>query len=694
MWYMSNLVIVESPAKAKTIKKYLGDGYDVIASVGHIRDLPSNRLAVDVNNGFAPKYEIIKGKEDIVEDLKKKAGKADRIYLATDPDREGEAISWHLAYILDLDLEESDRVEFNEITKTGISNGMKSPRSIDIDLVNAQQARRILDRLVGYKLSPFVSQKIHRGLSAGRVQSVALRIVVDREEEIRKFKPEEYWTVSAKLLPSGLRKTILANLEKYDNKKIKISNKDEADRILEDLKNEEFIVSNVKKGKRKKSPAPPFITSTLQQEASRKLSFQSKKTMRIAQNLYEGVDIQGEGATGLITYMRTDSLRISSDALNEAKEYILNTFGSKYYPSKTRVFRVKNGAQDGHEAIRPTMPSLSPDKVKSSLTNDQYKLYKLIWERFIASQMADSIQNTTSIDITAGKYLFKATGYEVSFDGFTKLYVESKDTKEEKENMLPPINEGVKCKVKSIIPDQHFTQPPARYNEASLIKKLEEEGIGRPSTYATTISTIIDRGYVKRENKSLVPTELGEVLTKLMKEKFKDIVDLKFTAEMESSLDSVESGDVEWVELLEDFYGDFESNLKKAKDDMKGQKLQLKSDETDLVCEKCGRPMVVKFGRYGKFIACSGYPECKNILSYVEKTGVSCPKCGGDIVVKHSKKGKTFYGCSNYPDCDYVSWYEPTEEKCPQCGEILYKNKAKKQKLFCQKEGCGYKKNV
>lgn len=689
---MSNLVIVESPAKAKTIKKYLGKDYDVVASMGHVRDLPSARLSVDLNNDFAPRYEVIKGKEKLVEELLELSSKSDNVYLATDPDREGEAISWHLAYLLGLDLDKTNRVEFNEITKTGITNGMENPRSINIDLVNAQQARRILDRIVGYKLSPFVSQKIHRGLSAGRVQSVAVRIVVDRELEIRAFKPEEYWSIDAKLTPKGSRKSFSASLYGTTSGKLKITCKEEADKVISDLDGAEFVISKVKNSTRKKSPAPPFITSTLQQEASRKLGFQSRKTMKIAQELYEGVDIEGIGAIGLITYMRTDSLRISADAIAEASKYINEHYGQKYMPSKPRLFKSRNNAQDGHEAIRPSTPSLAPNDVKSSLSSDQFKLYKLIWERFMASQMADCIQKTTQADITANNYVFKASGYKVDFDGFTTLYVESKDEAQEKETQLPPLEVDTICKVKDIAQNQHFTQPPARYTEASLIKAMEEYGIGRPSTYAATISTITSREYVKREAKTLIPTELGETLAQLMKERFPKIVNVKFTAQMEQDLDTVESGDVEWVNLLDQFYTDFEKTLKKAKADMAGVKLQLKEDETDIVCEKCGRKMVVKVGRYGKFIACPGYPECKNVKKYVEEAGTACPKCGSEVIIKRTKKGKVFYGCNNYPACDFVSWYEPVAEKCPQCGEILYKKKGKKATLFCQKEGCGYKK--
>ena len=689
---MSDLVIVESPAKAKTIKKYLGGNYEVIASMGHVRDLPKTRLSVDIKKKFAPKYEIIKGKEKLVEELKELAEKSDKIYLATDPDREGEAISWHLAYILGLPLDDNNRVEFNEITKNGVTNGMAHPRSINIDLVNAQQARRILDRLVGYKLSPFISQKIRRGLSAGRVQSVAVRIIVDREEEIRKFKPEEYWTIDAKFIPKGSRKSFSASLYSDANGKIKIENQEQAEKIEQDLADAEYMITKVKHGTRRKTPAPPFITSTLQQEASRKLGFQSRRTMKVAQELYEGVDIEGMGATGLITYMRTDSLRISDVAKEEAAQYILNRFGEKFLPAKPRVFKTKSNAQDGHEAIRPSMPSLSPEDVKASLTSDQFKLYNLIWNRFMASQMSDCIQKTTQAEISAKEYIFKASGYYVDFECFTTLYVESKDTEEEKSTQLPPLEKDMPVKCKELKKNQHFTQPPARYTEASLIKALEEYGIGRPSTYAATITTITSREYVKREAKTLYPTELGEVMTNLLKERFPKIVNYKFTAQMEEKLDEVEHGQEEWVELLDEFYSDFDKTLKKAKEEMEGVKLQLKEDQTDIICDKCGRQMVVKVGRYGKFIACPGYPECKNVLKFVEKTGVKCPKCNGDVIVKHTKKKRVFYGCSNYPECDFVSWNEPVNERCPQCGGILFKKKGKKPKLYCATEGCGFEK--
>lgn len=689
---MSNLVIVESPAKAKTIKKYLGKGFDVVASMGHVRDLPEKRLSVDIKHDFKPKYEIIKGKEKTVDELCARAKKSEKIFLATDPDREGEAISWHLAYILGLNLEDNNRVTFNEITKNGIGNGMKNPRSIDIDLVNAQQVRRILDRLVGYKLSPFLCKKICKGLSAGRVQSVALRIIVDREEEIRKFVPDEYWTIEASLIPHGARKHFTALFYGDENGKIEIKDEKTAKEIIKSLEGSEYTISNLKKGKRKRSPAPPFITSTLQQESSRKLGFQAKRTMKVAQELYEGLEIENMGAVGLITYMRTDSLRISEDAIKEGREYILKTFGEKYLPKEPRRFKTKANAQDGHEAIRPTMPEMNPEKVKNNLSGDQYKLYKLIWERFTASQMSDCIHSTTQATISAGKYIFKASGYTVDFDGYTALYVEGSDVEQEKEKALPELKEGMLLKLKSLEPNQHFTQPPPRYTEASLIKTLEKNGIGRPSTYAATISTITAREYVIREAKVLKPTELGETVTKLMKDKFSKIVNLKFTAQMENELDTVEDGKCDWVEILKDFYGDFEKTLEKAKESMKDVKIELEENKTDLICEICGKPMVIKRGRFGKFIGCSGYPECKNIKKIINKTGAKCPKCGGDVISRKSKRGRIFYGCSEYPKCDFISWDEPIDEKCPNCHKQLFRKNTKKPKIYCATEGCGYEK--
>lgn len=687
---MSKLVIVESPSKAKTIKKYLGSGYEVVASMGHVRDLPKARLCVDVKDNFKPKYSIIKGKEKLVKELKQAAAEADGVMLATDPDREGEAISWHLAYILGLDENAPDRVTFNEITKTGVEEGMSHPRAIDLDLVNAQQARRILDRLVGYTLSPFLAKTIRRGLSAGRVQSVAVRMIVDREEEIKAFVPQEYWSIDAKLTAPPSKAVFAAAFYGDENGEIKISSKEESDKLFAELEQSEFVVGKVKKGKKNRSPAPPFITSTLQQEASRKLGFQARRTMKAAQELYEGVEIKGQGSMGLITYMRTDSLRISEDAIKDAAEYIDGRWGSKYLPAKARHFKSRANAQDGHEAIRPAAISLTPDEVKDSLTSDQYKLYKLIWERFIACQMANCVLNTSQATIHAGNYLFKASGFNVAFEGFTALYEESKDEEEKAGKDLPPLEEGMKLKVKDLKGNQHFTQPPPRYTEASLIKTLEENGIGRPSTYAATISTITTREYVTREGKAFKPTELGEVTTKLMKERFPKIVNTKFTAQVEDELDAVQRGDEEWVETLRKFYDDFDKTVQKAKKEMDGVKIHLKEDETDVVCEKCGRKMVVKFGRYGKFLACPGYPDCKNVKKIVNETGAECPKCGGKIIERKSKKGRVFYGCSEYPNCDFVSWDPPSKEKCPVCGKTLMQKKSKDKTLYCVTPDCTF----
>lgn len=694
---MSKLVIVESPAKAKNIKGYLGSGYDVVASMGHVRDLPAARLSVDIDHDFAPKYAIIKGKEEFVKSLQKKAEKADYVYLATDPDREGEAISWHLATILGLDLKDHNRVTFNEITKTGVKNGMADPRAIDIDLVNAQQARRILDRLIGYKLSPFVSQKIRRGLSAGRVQSVALRLVVDRENEIRAFKPEEYWSIDAKFTNPPERKTFAATLvSDPDGNKLKlgdknIANKEQSDAILADLENAQYVVKSVKKGTRRKSPTPPFITSTLQQEASRRLSFPAKRTMKAAQELYEGVDVAGMGTVGLITYMRTDSLRISDEARAAGNDYIRTTYGDKYLPAKPRFYKSKGNVQDGHEAIRPSMPGVTPESVKGSLTTDQFKIYKLVWERFIASLMESCVQETMKIEIDANGYTFNATGYTVKFDGFTALYEEKTDdtAKTAGETPLPKVAQGDVLKLKSILGNQHFTQPPARYTEASLTKALEENGVGRPSTYVTITSTILAKEYVVREGKQFVPTELGEAVTNLLKDKLPNIVNVKYTSRMEDDLDKIDSGDKNYIDMIRLYYDDFEEPLEKAKKEMQGVKIKLKEEETDVICDKCGRNMVVKVGRFGKFLACPGYPECKNTKPLVFKTKAKCPDCGGDVIEKKTKRRTSFYGCSNYPNCHFMTWDLPTDQVCPKCGKSLFKKKG--NILYCpDKEGCGY----
>lgn len=691
---MSKLVIVESPAKAKTIKKYLGSGYEVLASNGHIRDLPKSKLGVDLENNFEPQYTEIKGKESLVKTLKKEAKKSETVFLATDPDREGEAISWHLAHILDINPEEANRVTFNEITKSGIKDGMSSPRRIDIDLVNSQQARRILDRIVGYKLSPFLWKKVRKGLSAGRVQSVAVKLIVEREEEIKAFKSEEYWSISAFLRAKKAGKAFEAKLATSGGKKVSIKNGEEAKKILADIDGKDFVVADVKKSVRKKSPAPPFITSTLQQEASRKLGFQARRTMKAAQELYEGVEVSGMGAVGLITYMRTDSLRISNEALSAAVEYIQKKFGQEYLPAKTRVFKSKKGAQDGHEAIRPTMVEMSPDMVRDSLSSDQYKLYKIIWERFMASQMAEALLNAVSAKISIDKYIFNASGFTVKFDGYTVLYEVSKDSgeEEEAEGALPEMKKDDVLFLKEIKPNQHFTQPPPRYTEASLIKTLEENGIGRPSTYAPTITTIISRGYVERDAKALVPTVLAEATTGLMKDQFKNIVDEKFTANMEQNLDEIEEGKIDWRKTLDQFYGEFADTLAAAEKNMEGTRVKIPEEETDVVCELCGRNMVIKVGRFGKFMACPGFPECKNTKKIVEETGGLCPVCGKKVIVKKGKTGRTFYGCEGYPGCNFMTWDKPLAEDCPQCGAKLFRKMGKNGKIHCLKEGCGYEK--
>ena len=691
---MSDLVIVESPAKAKTIQKYLGTGYEVIASMGHVRDLPKSKMGVDKDNDFKPQYTDMKGKEDVIRELKKRAKKCDKVYLATDPDREGEAISWHIAQMLKLDMNDNNRVAFNEITKTGVKNGMSNPHKIDVDLVNAQQARRILDRLVGYELSPFLWKKVKRGLSAGRVQSVAVRLVVDRENEIRAFVPKEYWSIDAKFTAPSSRKVFDAALVSVDGEKLEIANQAEADDLLGRLENAEYIVKSVKKRVTKKQPAPPFITSTLQQEASRKLSFSAKRTMKAAQELYEGVDVQGVGAVGLITYMRTDSLRISDEAKKAAAEYIGTVYGSDYLPPEPRSFKTKSNAQDAHEAIRPSTPELTPERVKSSLSVDQYKLYKLIWERFIASQMANALLDTVSADIEANCCIFRASGYSVKFDGFMALYVESTDSEDGAKKMLPDLKTDDKLKLKSISGNQHFTQPPPRYTEASLIKALEENGIGRPSTYAPTITTITSRRYVEHEGKALKPTNLGEVITELMKDHFKKIVDAKFTAEMENNLDEVEHGEKNWVITLREFYDDFSKTLKQAEEAMDGKRVKVPDEETDVVCELCGRNMVIKYSKYGKFLACPGFPECKNTKKIVTETDGSCPRCGKKMLLKKSKKGRSFYGCEGFPECSFMTWNVPTAELCPQCGKTLFMKGGKSGKLVCETEGCGYEREL
>lgn len=669
---MSKLIIVESPSKIKTIKKTLGSGYTVMASKGHVRDLPKSKLGVDTEHDFKPQYINMSDKKDLIKELKDAAANSDGVLLATDPDREGEAISWHLAHLLALDLNEPNRVAFNEITESGVKAGIAAPHKIDLNLVDAQQARRVLDRIVGYKLSPFLWKKVKSGLSAGRVQTVALRLIVEREREIEKFNSEEYWSVDAKLL-AGTKSFKAALYGFADGKKIDvIPNAEEADKIVSELSGAEYIVSALKKGTRKKQPAPPFITSTLQQEASRKLGFTGQRTMRIAQQLYEGVDVPGAGTTGLITYMRTDSLRISEEARAAAYKYITGRYGKEYLPEKPRYFKTKSGAQDAHEAIRPTSVSFTPESVKEALTAEQYKLYKLIWERFIASLMEVCVQNTVNADITAGDYLFKASGYSVKFDGFTVLYEEGKDDDSAEGGALPEMKTGDKLKLKELTPNQHFTQPPARYTEPTLIKALDENGIGRPSTYAPILSNILGRDYIEREKKSLKPTNLGMVVSDLMVEYFDKIVDVKFTAGLEKQLDEIGAGKRGWVDTIKDFYKDFDKLYKKAEESLEGKRVKVPDEETDVICDKCGRKMVVKSGRFGKFLACPGYPECKNTKPMPEdEVKQPCPKCGGKLVKKTSKKGKKFYGCSNYPECDFAAPGIPTGEKCPECGSFI-----------------------
>ena len=669
---MSNLLIIESPNKIKSIKKYLGPDFDVMATVGHIRDLPKSKLGVDTKNNFKPEYINMPDKKAVIASLKEAAANADKVYLATDPDREGEAISWHLAQILALDENEENRVTFNEITKSGVEKGMASPRRLNLDLVDAQQARRVLDRIVGYKLSPFLWKKVKSGLSAGRVQTVALRLIVEREREIEKFNSQEYWTVDAKLLSS--KKSFVARLygDKNGNKIENLPDEAAASKIVSDLENATYTVTEIKKGKRNRQPAPPFITSTLQQEASRKLGFTGQKTMRVAQQLFEGIEIAGVGATGLITYMRTDSLRISEEARAQGNAYINATYGQKYLPSTPRYFKSKNGAQDAHEAIRPTNVNFTPDGIKSSLTPDQYKLYKLIWERFVASLMVACVQDTVAVSIVAGDYMFKASGYSVRFDGFTVLYEEGMDEAGEDAVKLPEMTEGEVLKLKELIPEQHFTQPPARYTEPTLIKALEENGIGRPSTYAPILSNILNRDYIERIKKSFKPTNLGMVVVDLMTEHFNKVFEVKFTAGLEVKLDKVGEGELNWVDTIKAFYDDFDKLYQKAENSLDGKRVKVPLEETDVLCEKCGSKMVIRTGRFGKFLACPNFPSCKNTKPMPEdEVTTPCPKCGAKLLKKTSKKGKKFYGCSNYPACDFAAPGVPTGEKCPECGDYM-----------------------
>ena len=753
---MANLVIVESPSKASTIKGYLGSNYKVVASKGHVRDLPKSSLGVDIENGFEAHYINIRGKGDLIKEIRKEAKAANKIFLATDTDREGEAISWHLAVALGIPVEKTMRVTFNEITKTAVKSAIKEPRQIDMNLVNAQQARRILDRIVGYKLSPFLWKNVRSGLSAGRVQSVATRMIVEREEEIRNFVPVEYWTIDAELKTAD-GQSFSVRFYGDENGRIRLSCEGDATRVLDAVKRGEFTVKSIKKSKKKKLPAPPFTTSTMQQEASRKLGFQSQKIMKIAQELYEGINIGSEngGVQGLITYMRTDSQRVSADAQAEAREYIGEKYGENYYPDSPRQYKTRAGAQDAHEAIRPARVALEPAKVKKYLTNDQFKLYKLIWERFIASQMESAVLSTVTADFESAGYIFRASGYTVDFQGYMALYEESEEEsrhtadelREEKNIKLPNVKVDEKLETLGLTPDKHFTEPPARYNDASLIKFLEEMGIGRPSTFATIISTIISRNYVKREGKSLVPTPTGEITNKLMLESFPDVVDYKFTADMETDLDRIENGKMEMSQVLTEFWSDFERELSAAEDKMKDASFEVPVEETDIICDKCGSRMIVKNGRFGKFAACPNYPQCRNTKPLVAKSaeeeekaekkvvvadfkcelcgadmvqrsgrygsffacsrfpecnftkqktkdiGVPCPKCGSKVVMKNGKNKTVFYSCEKYPECDFSSWDMPTNEKCPDCGELLFRKKGQAT-YVCHNKSCGYKRAI
>ena len=684
-----NLVIVESPSKAKTIGRYLGPDYIVKASMGHLRDLPKSKMGVDLENDFTPQSIAVRGKESLIKELKADAAKAETVYLATDPDREGEAISWHLKELLGLSDEKAQRVTFNEITQKVVRESIQNPRDIDYDLVDAQQARRILDRIVGYQLSPLLWKKVRRGLSAGRVQSVATRLVVDRENEIRAFEPKEYWSLDVTLNRVGKPGSFVAHY--YGSpKKQELENEEQTQQVIRDIDGKEFTVTNVKKAEKKRSSAPPFTTSTLQQEASRKLGFTPKKTMMIAQQLYEGIDVAGEGTTGLITYMRTDSLRLSDEAMDAAAHFIRNRYGESYYYGKHHVFKTKSGAQDAHEAIRPSHVELEPERIKSSLTADQYKLYKLIWSRFLATQMANALFDTVSIDTECAGHVFRSSHQSMRFPGFIAVYEEGRD--EEGEAMgspLPDLTAGEKAVSSKLQKEQHFTQPPARYTEATLVKAMEEKGVGRPSTYAATVSTIQDREYVVKQDKRLAPTPLGEIVTGLMMERFNDIIDVEFTANMESRLDAVEEGKQHWKALLAEFYADFSKELSDAETALEGVRLKVPEEETDEICELCGRNMVIKMGRFGKFLACPGFPECKNAKPLVEKMPGRCPKCGSTILKRKSKKGYAYYACEKGADCGFMTWDVPTAEDCPECGFTLFKKSGKgRNKPFCINETC------
>ena len=685
----SNLVIVESPSKAKTIGKYLGPDYTVKASMGHLRDLPKSTMGVDLEHDFTPKYIPVSGKEELIRELKKAAAQADTVYLATDPDREGEAISWHLKELLELPTEKARRVTFNEITQRVVRESIANPRDIDYHLVDAQQARRILDRIVGYQLSPLLWKKVRRGLSAGRVQSVATRLVVDRENEIRAFQPREYWSLDVKLNRLEKPGSFTARYYGTDKKK-ELENENQVQAVIHDITGKTFTVTNVKRADKKRTAAPPFTTSTLQQEASRKLNMTPKRTMAVAQQLYEGVDVAGEGTLGLITYMRTDSLRLSDEAMAAAADFIKNRYGKEYYYGKFHVFKTKSNAQDAHEAIRPTHVELDPEQIQGSLTKEQYKLYKLIWSRFLASQMANAVYDTVSIDTKCAGHMFRSSHQSLRFSGFIAVYEEGKDEETETvSSPLPDLQEGDRAEIADICKEQHFTQPPARYTEATLVKAMEEKGVGRPSTYAATVSTIQDREYVNKVDKRLMPTALGEVVNSLMMDRFQDIIDVEFTANMENNLDDVEAGKRNWKALLADFYEGFRQELTDAEAALEGTRLKVPEEESEEVCEACGRKMVVKVGRFGKFLACPGWPECKTTKPIVERMPGRCPLCGSTILKRKSKRGYAYYACEKGAECGFMSWDVPTELDCPECGQTMFKKSGRgKQKAFCINEKC------
>jgi len=681
------LVIVESPAKAKTIGKYLGKNYVVKASMGHIIDLPKSQLGVDIENNYNPRYITIRGKGDLLNELRKEAKKSEKVFLATDPDREGEAISWHLAEALKLNQSDKCRIEFNEITKNAIKIAIKSPRQINMGLVDAQQARRVLDRLVGYKISPILWKKVKWGLSAGRVQSVALHMICNREDEIQKFEPKEYWTIDCELISAKAAKSFIVKLHSKDNKKIEIINESVSNEIKNELLENDFIIKDIKLSRKNRKPLPPFTTSTFQQDAYKKLNYSTKKSMSIAQQLYEGIDIKGHGTIGLITYMRTDSVRISKEAQDNAKVYITSKFGDKYIPESERNYKGKKNIQDAHEAIRPTYIELTPEEIKDSLRPEQYKIYSLIWKRFIASQMSDCVMNTVTVNVKNGLYILKTSGSTIEFEGFMKVYDYILD-EEEESTILPELTNGELLKNKNINLKQHFTQPPPRYSEASLVKTLEENGIGRPSTYAPIVSTLLDRKYVEREKKTLIPTELGFIVNNIVSEYFKKIVDVEFTAEMENKLDYIEEGKGDWKQVVDEFYSPLIEIIEIAEKEI--AKITIEDKPTDIQCDKCGNFMVVKHGRFGDFLACPGYPECKNTKPMLDEIDVKCPLCSGKVILRKSKKGRKFYGCGNYPECKFVSWFEPTEKKCSKCDSFMVKkeNKTKGKFLECSNKEC------